>query len=616
MQRLPRVFLLMCMAAVSLPGFAQEATGSANSSQPYSSSTARASREEVQQLRSELASQNQTILEQNQTIQELKTMVQQLAQRVEAHDARVVSSSATSGAQIRTLAYDPLSPLQQPESAAPASKPSTRTSLVPEQGPKTSNRLEWTVGGTTIQMYGHADVSYDYVDNGISPAMEATNGLLSTPGLVARGNNGWLGQVSSNLSYFGVRGSHKINDFLTGIFQFETEVMFSDTPGSTSDLQCKYCLGSRDSFVGVRGPWGAVKFGKEDAPYKRVIVPLDPFYNTIGDHRSIMGNSGGDNRAEFEGRISHAIWYESPDYKGIGFSVLFSPGQNRSSDNGAYARGEPNCTGGNGAFTLSFQNSPNVAEGADLYSVVPPDINPCNDGAWSNTLSTALTLKSHGLYAFGAYEHHAAVNRTTDLVGVADEGAWRFGLSYTLAKTGTTGSFIYEALKRYAANSLSGVAFGETVKFPALDERTRPLATMTVISQKLGKSVVVSADWIHAGKSPGDPGQCVTITGTVPGTNPGVCTAVASLAGVPGPASAFVNDVNNESNMYALGLRHTLTRNMSTYFVAARQANHPDAHYDLGAVGHGVVVDKRDFTGKGFPGTRLQGISGGLTFDF
>src|SRR5581483_138580 len=121
----------------------------------------------------------------------------------------------------------------------------------------TSNRLEWTVGRTTIQMYGHADVSYDYLDNGISTAMEATNGLLSTPGLVARGNNGWLGQVSSNLSYFGVRGSHKINDFLTGIFQFETEVMFSDTPGSTSDLQCKYCLGSRDSFVGVRGPWGA-----------------------------------------------------------------------------------------------------------------------------------------------------------------------------------------------------------------------------------------------------------------------------------------------------------------------------------------------------------------------
>lgn len=68
--------------------------------------------------------------------------------------------------------------------------------------------------------------------------------------------------------------------------------------------------------------------------------------------------------------------------------------------------------------------------------------------------------------------------------------------------------------------------------------------------------------------------------------------------------------------MYAVGLKHTLSRNMSTYFVYARQANHADAHYDLGAVGHGIVVDKKDFLGTSFNGTRLQGLSGGLTFDF
>jgi hypothetical protein len=55
---------------------------------------------------------------------------------------------------------------------------------------------------------------------------------------------------------------------------------------------------------------------------------------------------------------------------------------------------------------------------------------------------------------------------------------------------------------------------------------------------------------------------------------------------------------------------------MTTYFVYARQANHTDAHYDLGAVGHGLVVDKKDFTGTGFTGLRLQGVSGGMTFNF
>jgi predicted porin len=600
--------VVVFLVALGLPSFAQQAAPSgAKSTEQYSSSSARASNDEVQQLRTEVASQNQTI-------QELKSLVQQLAQRLDSNEARVLPASGTSGAHMQLLTYDPLASLQETEKSG-ASASAGAQALMPEKKPKPpSNRVEWTVGGTTIQLYGHADVSYDYVDNGLKPAIEATNGLigsdplLTTSFIQGRSNNGWLGQVSSNLSYFGVRGSHKINSYLTGIFQFETEVSYAATPGPTSDLQCKTCLGSRDSYIGVQGPWGAIKVGKEDAPYKRTIVPLDPFYNTIGDHRSIMGNSGGDNRAEFEGRISHAIWYESPTHKGLSAAILFSPGQNRASDNGVYARSEPNCSGGNGAFTLSFQNQANVAEGADLYSVAATDINPCNDGSWGNVLSASVTYRSHGLYGFGGYEHHGHVNRTTDLVGVADEAGWRFGLSYMFEKTGTTGSFVYEGLKRYATNTVSAVD-GQPVKFPALDERTRPLATMTVISQKLSKKDVLSVDWIHAGKSPGDPGQCAVVTGTT-------CTGFADLAGVPGSPGSLVNDVNNSSNMYAAGLRHTLTRNMSTYFVFARQANHPDAHYDLGAVGHGVVVDKRDFTGKGFPGTRLQGISGGLTFDF
>ncbi|MGZ4823823.1 MAG: porin [Terriglobales bacterium] len=595
--------VVVFLVALGLPSFAQQAAPSgAKSTEQYSSSSARASNDEVQQLRTEVASQNQTI-------QELKSLVQQLAQRLDSNEARVLPASGTQGAHMQLLTYDPLASLQETEKSA-ASASAGAQALMPEKKPKPpSNALEWTVGGTRVQLYGHADLSYDYVDNGLTPAIEATNGLLGTfPNIPGRANNGWLGQISSNQSYFGVRGSHKVNDYLTGIFQFETEVSYAATPGPTSDNQCKYCLGSRDSYVGVQGPWGAIKIGKEDAPYKRAIVPLDPFYNTIGDHRSIMGNSGGDNRAEFEGRLSHAIWYESPTKHGLAASILFSPGQNRSSDNGAYARAEPNCTGGNGIFVISFQNQANVAEAADLYSVAPTDINPCNDGSWGNALSAAVTYKGHGLYGFGGYEHHGQVNRTTDLVGVADEAGWRFGLSYTFEKTGTTGSFVYEGLKRYATTTVSAVD-GQPVKFPALDERTRPLATMTVISQKLSKKDVLSVDWIHAGKSPGDPGQCAVVTGTT-------CTGFADLSGVPGSPGSLVNDVNNSSNMYAAGLRHTLTRNMSTYFVFARQANHPDAHYDLGAVGHGVVVDKRDFTGKGFPGTRLQGISGGLTFDF
>jgi predicted porin/uncharacterized coiled-coil protein SlyX len=595
--------LMLFLMTISLPMFGEDpASPTDNSNKQESSSRARkgSTEAELDLLRTQVASQQKTMESQQKamesqqkTIEELKTMVGQLAQRLDS-SSRVLPAS-----------YNPVGSVPQQIPSAPPGNPSTPSTLVESKTQKGSNALEWTVAGTKIQVYGHADLSYDYVDNGITPAIEAAVvPSFPPPNDPLRGNNGWLSQVSSNLSYFGVRGSHKINDFLTGIFQFETEVSFSPIPGATSDNNCKSCLGGRDSYVGVQGHWGAFKIGKGEAPYKKAIVPLDPFYNTIGDHRSIMGNSGGDNRDEFESRLPHAIWYESPSSRGLAASIEFSPGQNRSADNGAYARGEPTCSGGNGVFVISFQNRANVAE-----AVTNPDINPCNDGAWGNVLSTAVTYKGHGFYGFGGYEHHSAVNRLVDAVGVADEAAWRFGASYTFENTGTTGSFIYEGLKRYAANTISAVD-GQPVKLAALDERTRPLATMLVLSQKLGKKDVLSADWIHAGKTPGDPGQCVSFDAN------NACTGFASLSGVPGTASSLVDAVNNSSNMYALGLRHTLTRNMSTYFVYARQANHADSHYDLGAVGHGVVVDKRDFTGTGIPGTRLQGVSGGMTFDF
>lgn len=595
--------LVLFLMALSLSVFGDdEASSTDNSNKQQSSSRARkgSTKAELESLRTQVASQQKTMESQQktmesqqQTIEELKAMVGQLAQRMDSSSSRVLPAS-----------YNPVEVISQQTPSSPPGNPPAQ-SLVESKKPKASNALEWTVAGTKIQVYGHADLSYDYVDNGITPAIEAAVVPgFPPPNNPLRGNNGWLSQVSSNLSFFGVRGSHKINDFLTGIFQFETEVQFSPIPGAVADNNCKSCLGGRDSYVGVQGHWGAFKIGKGEAPYKKVIVPLDPFYNTLGDHRSIMGNSGGDNRDEFETRLPHAIWYESPTSHGLAASIEFSPGQNRSTDNGAYARGEPTCSGGNGVFVISFQNRANLAE-----AVTNPDINPCNDGAWGNVLSAAGTYKGHGFYGFGAYEHHSAVNRLIDAVGVADEAAWRFGGSYTYEPTGTTGSFVYEGLKRYAANTISAVD-GQPIKFAALDERTRPLATMVVLSQKLGKKDVLSADWIHAGKTPGDPGQCVAFDAN------NACTGFASLTGVPGTPASLANDVNNSSNMYALGLRHTLTRNMSTYFVYARQANHADAHYDLGAVGHGVTVDKRDFTGTGIPGTRLQGVSGGMTFDF
>src|SRR5262249_39998108 len=197
------------------------------------------------------------------------------------------------------------------ESSSSDQKPVAEKKTAVQQG--SGSELKWSVGGGEVQVYGHADVSFDYVDNGLANRIGAV------------GNNGWLSQISSNLSYFGLRASRKLVPHLTGVFQIETEVGFSNTPGPTTDNQVKQGLGSRDTFVGLQGEWGAFKFGKEDAPYKRTVSRLDPFLNSVGDSRSIMGNSGGGERGASKKRISSALCYEMPPHHHLSAPVSLSP---------------------------------------------------------------------------------------------------------------------------------------------------------------------------------------------------------------------------------------------------------------------------------------------------
>src|SRR6266566_7690949 len=215
---------------------------------------------------------------------------------------------------------------------------------------------------TSVQFYGHLDLSIDDITKGIKDP-------------TAVGKVGWQADVSSNLSYFGLRGDHDIGGGHRMVFQAETQIDVAATPGPSPVNQASQgnvdnkvlgALGSRNSFLGIAGNFGAFKLGKTDAPYKLSTARMDPFSATVGDYNSIMGNTGGDNRAEFDTRLSHAIWYESLKMGAFSYSVLFAPGQNRASDNSINASGEPDCTGGNSDFSGS-----NCTDGSfgDAYSV-------------------------------------------------------------------------------------------------------------------------------------------------------------------------------------------------------------------------------------------------------
>ena len=436
-----------------------------------------------------------------------------------------------------------------------------------------------TPGGGEVTFYGNLDVSFDYTTKGLQSDYGDNGG-------VPVGRMGWQPAIATNLSYLGIRGMHPLQPDLSFVWQLEAGIDISATPGikettSNTSYTVNGALFSRNSFIGFAGKdWGAVEIGKSETPYKTSTDRLNPFSGMLGDYRVMIGNTGGDNRVEFGLRAAHAIWYESPSWSGVSFKAMYSPGQNRDDTSSIVPSSEPDCAGGN----------------IPGSGALPPT---CNDGSFGDLYSLSLSYLNGPLYLTTAYEMHKNVNRTSDLANldptdIGNERAFKVGGQYTFA-TKTTVNALWERTKR---NIPSDLEFQ--------DERSRPNATWLAFTQVLDEKDNVSFGWGHAGKSKG----------------------FLPVHNTPEDQTTF----DNSANLYSLAWRHILDKFTSFYVDYAYTANHADAHYDLGAGGHGVTTDCHDSTPLAafdpttggvtntgphcFAGGKLQGVSAGVTYKF
>ena len=405
--------------------------------------------------------------------------------------------------------------------------PQAPAAAAPSASPLTAH-----IGGATATLYGHADLSFD----------------------AARDGKNSVNQISSNLSYLGVRASKDLGSSgLAAIAQIETLANISGTPTETGGLA------SRNSFVGLRGGFGAIMIGKTDTPYKRATAAMDPFSASVGDYNSIMGNTGGDLRAEFDARLPHSIWFDSAKFGGFSVEALYSPGQKfdnlAASDKYAYPQGEKVCAG--------------ATPGASGSSSDPGALK-CNDGAFTNAYSIALNYNAGPLLATLDYEKHDAVDRTGDTGGiVSNESAAKIGVRYN-----------------FGSNQLAAIVeklYRDGGIDPTVNERARSGFYLSDV-QKLGNGFDLMAAWAHAGRTPG------------------------------GPDFGTLDD---RANMYTIGMKYHYDKQTSVYLVGALLKNGPGAHYALGASGHGVpIASPRDDAGDTIPGQTLKSVSAGMQFSF
>jgi predicted porin len=476
-------------------------------------------------------------------------------------------------------------------SPAPAAPARTIGGIPVKAGP-----LGPLVDNTTVTLYGSIDVSAD----------------VFNPSVFDQGTK--LG-VASNISSFGVRVRHNLApygwDGWAVVAQLESQVDIASAPTE------KAALGTRDSFLGLEGPWGAVKAGKSDTPYKKSTAAMDPFTRTLGDYNSIMGNTGGDNRAEFDWRMNHAIWYESPIFNGLQFSALISPGQNYARDNADYSYGDTfQCNGASARGSGS--NFPGTG------GAVPGNLggNGCTDGSYGNAYSAALTYKNGPFTALAAYELHEQVNRHGDdnlqlnvnqgpgvaapgpiflpdgsqiLTGVHNEWAAKIGGGYRF--NDGLGDLQLNAFYEWIRREVTAIE-------QPFNERSRD-AVFASATQYIGKWAI-SGSYAHAFKSPGNP-TCLSFNNV----NAGVpCAAVIDVG------QYQANLFSNDATQYAIGARYYFNDWASWYIVGSQLNQGPGAHYCLGASGHGYQVCSRDAANDTIGGATIRAATTGMTFNF
>ena len=512
--------------------------------------------------------------------------------------------------------------------AAPAAVPQQGPSVAKEKAEVAEPLFEKFAKG----FYGTLDVSFDDVTKGIRgltamayPGSGSPPFVSSGPkGTQIIGSVGFLGDLSTNKSVLGYRGSHKIDtsnfDF---IYQIEVQPAITSAPGEATSYTAqsnvtKAAIGYGDSFVGLsNNTWGKLKVGTTYSPYKKSTDRMNPFSGMLGDYAVVMGNTGGDNRVEFGTRLDHSIWYESPKIANmVSFDLLVSPGANRTYDNVVQSAGSPDCSGGNSPGSGNLPTN-------------------CDDGGFGTAYSADLKFETGGFYSTVAWELHHHVNRNSDGIGanspyygnlvnqgngvsplldwntynlfateypgvlagngftppyltdIADEWAVKAGVQYTF-DFGLALSGIYEWMKRDVPPDLE-----------FQNERTR-MGTWFAATYDLNARDNFSVGWAHAGATPGDPG---------------------------GQHNYNPNNTQNQANMYTIAWKHHFDKNLYGYLDAADTVNDGNAHYDIGAGGRGVTTDCHDGTNSVFTdyssagpttwgGCHEIGVSLGMNYKF
>jgi predicted porin len=164
-----------------------------------------------------------------------------------------------------------------------------------------------------VVLYGRLNLDLEYVN-----ATAPNNPLgLASPPYAGTADTPNVTRLSSNSSRFGLRGTEALGGGLNAIWQIESSVS-GDAGGGT--------IAGRDTFIGLQGSWGTVRFGNFLAPYDDlhpVFGDSGTYLTSIAAQAALWANNGGYSKGtgSFDDRLGNSLRYDSPNIAGFTGSI-------------------------------------------------------------------------------------------------------------------------------------------------------------------------------------------------------------------------------------------------------------------------------------------------------
>ena len=172
---------------------------------------------------------------------------------------------------------------------------------------------------SNVTIYGIVDSTFDVINvsGGQRAIPTAVPPISEIPG---KGTPNFT-RVQSNGSRLGVKGTENLGNDLSAFFQLESNAKFD--AGGALDT-------GRDSFLGLKGNFGAIKMGNFSGPNRDLASKLDVVIHSdgIGDNSALLGKLGG-RGSYFDTRYKNAIAYITPDFSGFGATLLYQANENK-----------------------------------------------------------------------------------------------------------------------------------------------------------------------------------------------------------------------------------------------------------------------------------------------